>query len=116
MTTNRADSAADTESSRRQKAEQRRDDAWESLQRSTRANRTESERIKALNRRLCPNCRTALEPHTVRGVEVDQCSSCHGTWLDEGELEQLTQRGPGLVARLLAPFRGKPESKNSLTK
>lgn len=115
MMTNRA-SSAEEEAFLRQEAEQRRDDAWESLQQSTRANRAENERLKAQHLRLCPNCRTALEPHTVRGVEVDQCSSCRGTWLDEGELEQLTHKAPGLVTRLLATFCGKAASKNLPTK
>jgi Zn-finger nucleic acid-binding protein len=25
----------------------------------------------------------------LEGVEIDHCIACHGTWLDEGELEQI---------------------------
>ena len=41
-----------------------------------------------------------------QGVEIDRCRSCKGTWLDEGELEQLAQREPGLLQKIVGAFRG----------
>ncbi len=40
---------------------------------------------------LCPNCRTEMEPVVIGGVEIDYCPSCHGIWLDEGELQELAK-------------------------
>ena len=46
----------------------------------------------------CPKCGMTLHTIKFRGVEVDRCFSCHGTWLDHGELEKIvvhdeSQRG-----------------------
>jgi len=38
--------------------------------------------------------------------EIDRCRSCNGTWLDEGELEQLARREPGLLQKIVGAFRG----------
>ena len=90
---------------RREEAERRRQDDWDSLQKNASAMRAESARLTAAQLKRCPKCRIALEPRTLRSVEIDVCSMCKGIWLDEGELEQLTQHGRGLVERMLAPFR-----------
>ena len=37
----------------------------------------------------CPSCRTELERLEFHGVEVDQCRTCRGLWLDHGEIDQL---------------------------
>jgi hypothetical protein len=37
----------------------------------------------------CPKCGHALQTIQLREVAVDRCFHCHGTWLDEGELEKL---------------------------
>jgi len=34
----------------------------------------------------CARCDRALSPTLVDGVELDTCPSCHGAWLDHGEL------------------------------
>jgi len=39
----------------------------------------------------CPKCGMTLQTITYRGVEVDRCFSCNGTWLDEGELEKIAE-------------------------
>jgi uncharacterized protein len=37
----------------------------------------------------CPGCGDDLHPQGVGKVEIDECRSCHGLWLDSGELEVL---------------------------
>ena len=37
----------------------------------------------------CPKCNSQLNTKIYRGIEVDQCSSCKGMWLDYDELDQL---------------------------
>lgn len=38
---------------------------------------------------LCPSCNAVLIALEYRGVELDHCLQCKGTWLDPGELEQI---------------------------
>ena len=40
----------------------------------------------------CPQCATALQTLTMRGVEVERCPSCCGVFLDSGEGRMLAQR------------------------
>ncbi len=37
----------------------------------------------------CPKCGMTLHTIEYRGIEIDRCFSCNGTWLDEGELEKV---------------------------
>ncbi len=50
----------------------------------------------------CPKCGTRLGQRTLHGISVDECSSCHGVWLDEGELQAIaTKEDDGWLARWL---------------
>jgi hypothetical protein len=40
----------------------------------------------------CPRCGERLTHRVVEDVEVDECASQHGMWLDRGELEVLSRR------------------------
>jgi len=56
----------------------------------------------------CPKCGMELKEIDVRGVSVDRCFSCNGTWLDSGELEKLAG-GAGsesVVSSILRVFGG----------
>ena len=57
----------------------------------------------------CPKCGTQLVSHTLHDVSVEECPSCHGMWLDAGELEELARwENAGWVARWLrSEFRRK---------
>ena len=61
--------------------------------------------------RQCLRCADKpLKQYQLGQVEVDACTTCHGTWLDGGELERLmAQRDPlperSLADQLLAVFR-----------
>ncbi|HEY6050185.1 MAG TPA: zf-TFIIB domain-containing protein [Thermoanaerobaculia bacterium] len=68
----------------------------------------ERERLKQLHYMHCPKCGMELREIGVRGVQVDRCFSCNGTWLDAGELEKLAgpQGENAVVASILRIFRG----------
>ena len=61
----------------------------------------------------CPKCGGHLATRDHHGVQIDQCSDCHGLWLDDGELERLMKTtDPGLVGRFfgsLFDYRNKPK-------
>jgi Zn-finger nucleic acid-binding protein len=40
---------------------------------------------------MCPVCGEPLVAFELEGVEIDRCVGCGGTWLDAGELEQITE-------------------------
>lgn len=38
----------------------------------------------------CPNCKThSFITKSYETVEIDQCKTCHGIWLDEGEMIEI---------------------------
>jgi len=49
----------------------------------------EREKLRKLHHMRCPKCGMELQEISVRGVQVDRCFSCNGTFLDAGELEKL---------------------------
>jgi len=51
----------------------------------------EREELRARHHMRCPKCGMELKEITVRGVQVDRCFSCNGTWLDAGEMEKLAR-------------------------
>ena len=48
-----------------------------------------------------------LKEISFRGIEVDRCFSCNGTWLDQGELEKLAphDRQDSVIASVLRIFK-----------
>jgi hypothetical protein len=68
----------------------------------------EREALKKQHFMHCPKCGMELKEISFRGVQVDRCFSCSGTWLDEGELEKLAKDDPQgslLVASVLRIFK-----------
>ena len=49
-------------------------------------------------KRECPHCFETLKKSNLKkglwNVEIDTCSSCHGLFLDKGELLRLTDNRP----------------------
>ncbi|MHC4109937.1 MAG: TFIIB-type zinc ribbon-containing protein [Planctomycetota bacterium] len=39
----------------------------------------------------CPKCDIALKSSVYEGVEVDKCTKCNGTWLDDGEIVKVVE-------------------------
>jgi uncharacterized protein len=86
----------------RQDAEKRRKLALEQ-QRAMAA--AERDRLRQLHQMRCPKCGMELTTISYRDVQIDRCFSCGGTWLDEGELEQLAGREPGFLQKLISVFK-----------
>jgi hypothetical protein len=67
----------------------------------------ERDRLRELHFMHCPKCGLKLESFDLRGVTVERCASCNGTWLDEGELNRLVGHdGTSLLQRISAVFTG----------
>ena len=43
----------------------------------------------------CPKCQESMRTYERNGVNVDQCTSCKGIFLDRGELEALINAEAG---------------------
>jgi len=52
---------------------------------------TERAKLKELHFMHCPKCVQTMTTVTLTGVEVEICPGCGGMYLDQGELERLTQ-------------------------
>jgi len=69
----------------------------------------ELKRLKELHFMRCPKCGLQLQEVKYKGIDVDVCFSCHGIFLDQGELETIVKHeGHGVVAAVLNWF--KPET------
>ena len=40
----------------------------------------------------CPRCAGSLKEEFFDDVQIDRCDTCHGVWLDAGELRQIAQK------------------------
>ena len=61
----------------------------------------------------CPKCGYDLVTGAFEGVEIDQCTNCHGIWFDKGEAESLLARDSGsaigsVLKNLLGGLGGRP--------
>lgn len=66
----------------------------------------EREKLKQQHFMKCPKCGSDLHTVELHGVSIDNCATCHGTWLDAGELEQMLQPGKkDLFHRVMSVFR-----------
>lgn len=62
--------------------------------------------LKELARMRCPKCGEHLTTVKHLDVNVDECSTCRGVWLDKGELEEIAKREiNGWLARYLGRSR-----------
>jgi uncharacterized protein len=46
----------------------------------------------------CPKCSAPMRTHKRNGVTIEQCTSCHGIFLDRGELERLISAESSFLA------------------
>jgi uncharacterized protein len=56
---------------------------------------------------ICPKCQSPMRTHRRNGVTIEQCTKCHGIFLDRGELEQLI----GAESSFLGAERPAPETR-----
>lgn len=77
------------------------------------AQKAAAEAERKSHRMKCPKCGYNLITGEWHGVEIDQCTNCHGIWFDAGEAESLLrQEDSGVMARALrAVMRGVSGSK-----
>jgi Zn-finger nucleic acid-binding protein len=47
---------------------------------------------KTKSKLVCPRCGGLMDTEYADDIEVDVCLTCHGVWLDPGELEDLKEK------------------------
>ncbi|UCG68019.1 MAG: zf-TFIIB domain-containing protein [Thermoplasmata archaeon] len=47
---------------------------------------------KSKSEMVCPRCGGLMDIERAEDIEVDVCLTCHGVWLDSGELEALKSK------------------------
>ena len=64
--------------------------------------RAEVEAERRSHHMKCPKCGYDLITGAWHGIQIDQCTHCHGIWFDAGEAESLVADSePGLLGRAL---------------
>jgi uncharacterized protein len=66
------------------------------------------EELKKRHFMRCPKCGMELKEIGFRGVQVDRCFSCGGTYLDAGELEKIAAPEGGAIVKAMLRIFGKP--------
>lgn len=64
----------------------------------------EKKRLKTLHQMRCPKCGMELIEIDYKNIKIDKCSECAGVWLDNGELEAITQLDKSLLGKFLKVF------------
>ena len=64
----------------------------------------EKKRLRELHYLRCPKCGNELDETVMDEVTVDICPTCHGVWLDDGELAKLTGSKSGVLQSLRGLF------------
>ena len=85
----------------------RRDAEWLKEQRAL----IEARRAAHVSTLACPRDGTALDERIFESVRVDVCPSCHGIWLDAGELAQLLHLPPRILQQVLSAVGTHPGTK-----
>ena len=68
----------------------------------------ERQRLKDTHYMHCPKDGHELVTVSLHGVQVDQCGSCSGIWLDPGELDELIESDDsGALKRFWSIFKAK---------
>ena len=77
--------------------------------------RAEAETERRSHHMKCPKCGYDLITGEWHGIQIDQCTHCHGIWFDAGEAESLVRDSqPGLLGRALkSVMRGVSGSGNA---
>jgi acetyl-CoA carboxylase beta subunit len=76
---------------------------WEVEQASKRT-QEEKDKLKQLHWMKCPKCGSDLHTLQLKGLDVDRCPACNGTWFDAGEMEQLLEHDQTVLGRLKRVF------------
>jgi predicted Zn-ribbon and HTH transcriptional regulator len=76
---------------------------WETEQMAKRS-QEEKDKLKQLHFMKCPKCGSDLHTLQLKGLDVDRCPNCNGTWFDAGEMEQLLEHDQTVLGRLKRVF------------
>lgn len=64
-------------------------------------------KLKELHYMRCPKCGAELTHIELKGIELDRCVMCQGTWFDHGEIEELMEQGKTAIDRIMSIFHEK---------
>jgi len=54
----------------------------------------------------CPKCGGDLAERQFHHLRIDECSDCHGVWLDKGEMEMLSHVERSSIGRFIGSMLG----------
>ncbi len=78
---------------------------WEN-ERASKMAVAEKDKLRELHLMKCPKCGMDLHTFELKGVKLDRCVSCHGTWFDAGEIEQVMgQEDKSVLGKMLTMFK-----------
>ena len=80
----------------------RRDAEWLKEQRAL----LDAQRAEKARDMTCPRCGATLTHRPYHGVTLDACPSCHGVWLDAGELAMLAHEPERELLRIASELDG----------
>jgi uncharacterized protein len=75
------------------------------MERSRKMKEEELVKLKELHFMHCPKCGFELTTIKFKGLAVDKCFHCNGTWLDAGELETLAGKESDFLHRIVSVFQ-----------
>lgn len=75
------------------------------IERARRMQEAEIDALKKAHWMRCPKDGFELTTIKFKGLSVEKCFHCNGTWLDAGELEALAGKEPDLLKRIVSVFR-----------
>ena len=65
----------------------------------------QKEALRTLHYMKCPKCGFDLHAVLYKGLTIDKCFHCGGTWLDAGELEALAGRESHVLKQIVSLFK-----------
>jgi uncharacterized protein len=78
------------------------------IERARKMKADELEALKAQHWMHCPKDGFPLQTIKFKGLAVDKCFHCNGTWLDAGELEALAGKESDFLKRIVSVFQRSP--------
>lgn len=78
---------------------------WEK-ERQAKMGEEEKKKLQELHYMKCPKCGMDLHTIDFKGLKIDRCVSCNGTWLDAGEMDQLLAHEHPLLNKFKGLFGG----------
>jgi hypothetical protein len=75
------------------------------MERARKMKEVELEELKKAHWMRCPKDGFELTTIKFKGLSVDKCFHCNGTWLDSGELEALAGKESDFLHRIVSVFQ-----------